>query len=171
MTETVVIDRYGRERVLRDGEIVGDGERLRFAMTAMDAMQRAVYEGTRAQWDTRVVDAREQAYRDVLVDETNAWRRPDGAYPLSAGEGNYCTFDGRPGHLVRADNGEPWLVCRADTADAAAAKTDAVARRADALPLKDAMQRLNDARAAAYAEVEARDATAWTRPITSGVSK
>jgi hypothetical protein len=167
----IVIDRFGNERILRDGEIVGDGERLRVGMTAMDSLQRAIYESTRAQVaDTRVVDGRPEAYRLCLIDEQNAWRRPDGAYPLSAGEGNACTLNGEPGHLVRADDG-PWLVCGADTADAAPARTDSLQRRAEALLLKDAMQRLNDARAAAYAEVEERDRTSWMRPITSGISR
>jgi hypothetical protein len=169
----VVVDRYGRSRTLRDDELIADGESMRVTLPMMDAAQRAVYEGTRA-WrasDVRVVDARQEAYRLSVIDDTNAWRRPPGAYPLSAGEGTPCTIDGAPGHLRQAGDGSPWLECVPDEVGAAPAKTDAVSRRADAMPLKDAMQRLNDARAAAYAEVEQLDATAWTRPITSGVSK
>jgi hypothetical protein len=162
MIETVVIDRYGNERPLHDGEIVGDGERIRVGMTALDSLQRAVRE--RAS-DTRVVDGRPEAYRLCLIDEQNAWRRPDGAYPLSAGEGNACTLDGRPGHLQQAKDGSPWLECVTDEVGAAPAT------RTDALSHADGLQRLRDAREQAYREVEARDATAWMRPITSGVSK
>jgi hypothetical protein len=171
MSDTVVIDRFGNERILRDGEIVGDGERLRFGMTAMDSLQRAVFESMRERRvaDTRVVDARERAYRDVEIDETNAYRRPPGSYPLSAMENSYCTIDGAPGHLVPAKDGSPWLECVADEVGAAKAKTDALPQAG--LPLGDALARLRDAREQAYREVEARDATAWTRPIQSGIAK
>jgi hypothetical protein len=163
----VVVDRDGRSRTLRDDDLIADGERMRVTLPMMDAAQKAVAEGTRA-WDRR-----EQFYRDAVTDDTWAWKRagvPD-AYPLSAGENSICTVNGRPGHLVPARDGSPWLECVADEVGAAPAKTDAVSRRADALPLKDAMQRLNDAREAAYREIEDRDATAWQRPIASGISK
>jgi hypothetical protein len=90
-------------------------------------------------------DERAAAYRDVALRDSNAWRSPppvvptrdaappDGAYPLSAGEGTACTINGAPGTLER--DGE-WLVC---------------------VPVAD----MTDAREAAYDEVALRDEHAW----------
>jgi hypothetical protein len=165
MSPFIVVDRRtGRERILEEGEIVADGETLRVPLSMMDSTQRAVFESVRRTADTRarVHDARERAYLDRQVDDENAWRRPDGAYPLSAGENSICTTnDGRPGHLQRADDG-PWLVCKAD----AAASASSAKARADA--------RLVDRRAvveAAYEEVRLRDCSAWQRPIRPGVTQ
>jgi hypothetical protein len=152
MSAIVAVDRDGRERTLGDGDLVRDGERVRVAMTAMDAR-------TRRANDVRVVDAREETYRLRLLDDTNAWRRPDGAYPLSAGEGGHCTINGRPGHLRPVRDGSPWLECVADEVRASPAK-----QRADAMPSRDAVED-------AYEEVRLRDTTAWQRPIGSGVTK
>jgi hypothetical protein len=157
----IVIGRDGRRRVLRDDEILADGERMVVPMQMMDAAQREVYQHSRARQttDTRVVDARERAYLNRQIDDENAWRRPPGSYPLSASEGSYCTTDdGRPGHLARADDGL-WLVCKADAAGASLTK-----RRDDAISSRDAVER-------AYREVEERDCTAWQRPIRSGVTQ
>jgi hypothetical protein len=169
-----VVDRFGRRRILRDDEIISDGETLRVSLRMMDGVQRAVYDSTLASRvaDVRVVDAREEAYRLCVLDDTNAWRRTavSGGYPLSAGEGRACTVDGRPGHLVPADDGEPWLICRPDARDALPT------RRSDAMPFArsgvcSSDARFVDERERAYREVEERDATAWMRPITSGISK
>jgi hypothetical protein len=136
----VVVDRHGRERILDHDDLVRDGERVRVPLQMMDGVQRAVFDSTRARGtsdtQTRVVDAREEAYRLRVLDDTNAYRRPDGAYPLSAGEGSYCTTDdGGPGHLVPVESG-PWLVCKSDAAaDASPAK-----RRNDAIPSRDAVE-------------------------------
>jgi hypothetical protein len=174
MTDTIVIDRHGRERVLRDDELIADGERMRTSLKMMDADQRAVYEGTRARVaDTRVVDGRERAYRDAVTDETWAWKRagvPD-AYPLSSGEGSICTVNGRPGHLRQAKDGSPWLECVADEVGAAPAKTDAVSRRADAMSLKDALRKLDAVRELALEEVRLRDENSWRLAPTSGVAR
>jgi hypothetical protein len=162
----IVIGRDGRRRVLRDDEILADGERMVVPLQMMDAAQRAVYENSRRSRsqrtaDTRLLDERDRAYADRQVDDENAWRRPPGSYPLSAGENSYCTTDeGKPGHLVRSDDNESWLICRAD---AAASASPGTRRRNDA--------QFVDERERAYREVEERDATAWQRPIRSGVSQ
>jgi len=93
----------------------------------------------------RAMDARERAYLEMCDDLSNAWKRrppalpwdaapapPAGAYPLSAGEGNACTINGRPGTLQREGD---WLVCEpTDRADAAPPRTMSVA---DAQRIKD----------------------------------
>jgi hypothetical protein len=162
MTVIVAVDRDGRERILGDGDLVRDGERVRVPLTMMDGVQRAVYESTRTRrtTDTRIVDAREEAYRLRLLDDTNAWRRPAGAYPLSAGEGIACSINGRPGRLRQAQDGSPWLVCVPDEAVASPAK-----RRSDAIASRDAVED-------AYREVQERDCNAWKRPLGSwGITK
>jgi hypothetical protein len=71
---------------------------------------------------------REAAYREHEAYLRDAWRNPPprdaafgsppyGAYPLSAGEGNQCTVDGRPGRLERAGD---VLICKPLAADARA---------------------------------------------------
>jgi hypothetical protein len=69
----------------------------------------------------------EDAYRAYDEADANAWRNPpsgpclqsdasgefgrdipEGAYPLSAGEGTRCTINGQDGRLARKGN---WLVC------------------------------------------------------------
>jgi len=97
-------------------------------------------------------DEREAAYRDVALRDANAWRSqppvlpvrdaappPDGAYPLTAGEGTACTINGRPSTLQRQGD---WLQCVADDDDNAFTST-------------------GDAREAAYRDVALRDENAW----------
>jgi hypothetical protein len=166
----VVVDRAGHEREVADGEVLRDGERLRVSMLAMDGVQRAIHDATRSRsnWDrvpvgvvdTRVVDAREQAYRLRTLDDCNAWRRPEGCYPLSAGEGSVCWRDGRSGHLRAARDGSPWLEFEPDAPAAAPAQRHGDARIAS----RDAVE-------AAYEEVRLRDTTAWMRPLSGGISK
>ena len=76
------------------------------------------------------------AYRQYCADQDNAWRRPAGAYPLSAGAGNACTIDGRPGRLVKEGD---WLVCKpvSKPADAAPLPTDPVYDVAEGQRVKD----------------------------------
>jgi hypothetical protein len=162
----VIVDRFGRERIPDDDDIVRDGERVRVSMTAMDALQRSVFESRQARRrpNVRIVDARQEAYRLCVIDDENAYRRPDGAYPLSAGENTMCTINGRSGHLRQAKNGEPWLVWVPDQNDGSAPPPSAsMKRRSDA--------RFVDEREVAYREVEARDANAWQSPPFFGVSK
>jgi len=60
--------------------------------------------------------AQQRAYAESVQRLCDAWKQTDasppvGAYPLSGGEGNPCTIDGRPGVLVKTDDGN-WLTCR-----------------------------------------------------------
>jgi hypothetical protein len=91
------------------------------------------------------VDARDAAYGESVHFITNQWRTQDapavqtlpaGRYPISAGEGNPCTKDGRPGVLTREGD---YLVC--STHQPGATRVDAVPRTmsvADAQKIKDA---------------------------------
>jgi hypothetical protein len=70
-----------------------------------------------------VVDrsASERARKEWIAEMQDAWRpkadaqpssatvKPFGAIALTAGEGNSCTIDGRPGTLIREGD---WLFCR-----------------------------------------------------------
>jgi hypothetical protein len=66
---------------------------------------------------------------------------PEGAYPLSAGEGSRCTINGADGRLVRKGN---WLLCQPTRANDA--------------------QALQDARAEAYRLYDEEMANAWRNP-------
>jgi hypothetical protein len=66
---------------------------------------------------------------------------PEGAYPLSAGEGRACTINGAPGTLQRQGD---WLVCEPT-------RTNDV-------------QSLQDARAQAYRRYDEEMANAWRNP-------
>jgi hypothetical protein len=97
----------------------------------------------------------QKAYREYVDRQSNAWKTrdaPAGAYPLSAGEGNPCTIDGRPGALERRDD---WLVC---VANGESSNSDTVPRTMDAATA----QRIRDQ---AWEEMCERQRNAWkTKP-------
>lgn len=122
----------------RPVRVLRDGRSLRVSMMMRDSLpplQRAVMldsfsrdaartarnkPGFRRLNDAEATDAVAQAYESYDAELTTAWQRdakqPDGAYPLSAGEGTPCTVDGAPGTLVREGD---WLVCKPTHTDAA----------------------------------------------------
>ena len=108
-------------------------ERVQQAYNAYDAADAAAYKQTR--------DYNEHTGGDP--DRTGAGApakgagAPQGAYPLSAGEGTSCTINGAAGVLVRQGD---WLVCNPRRA------TDAAAF---------------DAKAQAYADYDREMADAW----------
>jgi hypothetical protein len=139
-------------------------------------------------------DERAAAYREVALRDAEAWRTPpvvvsvrdaappDGAYPLSAGEGTACTINGRPGTLERDGD---WLQCVPDDDTTGDAREDAYAEvalrdenawKGDKLKIplyspsgrvelvyeeEDDNRRNGDSREDAYREVALRDANAW----------
>src|SRR5262245_25081460 len=132
----------------RDGNTLEDGERIKVSLLMADAAIRSAkrplvvdaFGGTaglhrpgaryappapahselRAAEDTlRIV--RDVAFADAEEEATSAWRRPPGAFPLSAGEGTKCTIHGPGGTLGR---GGESVVCRA-SAQAQPTRTDA----------------------------------------------
>jgi hypothetical protein len=67
--------------------------------------------------DAALMNDTERAFKEMLHDTQNAWRRTDDMravptssatgdrWPLSAGEGNPCMTNGRPGTLVKSEDG------------------------------------------------------------------
>ena len=162
-----IITRDGRTR---DGDTLEDGERIRVGMTFMDSAQRAVANsfrstkslvvdgygnsdlyalrrpGPRFPTQRTTTDARQAAYDATNKADEEAYRKPAGSYPLSAGEGNVCTINGQPGVLTRS--GE-WLVCT---------PSNAQPTRQDARPPP-----LVEDREAVLREVQLRDENAWRK--------
>ena len=91
--------RYDDDDDVRDGRVLRDGEVLRTPMRLMDSVQRSIHAdklqtdaaqsfglndsaalhrpGYRFTVDAAVLNAKEQAYRDVDRAQTNAWRSND----------------------------------------------------------------------------------------------
>jgi len=78
------------------------------------------------------------AYRQYCADQDNAWRKPAGAYPLSAGTGNPCTINGAPGVLVKEGD---WLVCKPVSNSTDTVPTGPIYDAAEANRIKEAAWR------------------------------
>jgi hypothetical protein len=122
--------RYYDDDALDERGIVKDGRSVRVPMMFMDSVQRDIVHSARitdggndplalhrpgyrvVDGAARGADPRMKAYDEYCTRLQDAWKTdapPAGAYPLSAGEGSACTFDGAPGVLVREGD---WLVCK-----------------------------------------------------------
>jgi hypothetical protein len=125
--------------------------------------------------DAEMQDARQEiadAYADYDYADSQRWRRPpngpplrdacefgagsrmpEGAYPLSAGEGSRCTINGQDGRLAREGD---WLVCRPTSSN------DAQPRVGDQrFVVTDAALRTREQ---AYRDADEADRDAWKRP-------
>jgi len=84
------------------------------------------------------------AYAESVRRMCDAWKGdvapPAGAYPLSAGAGTACTIDGRPGRLVKSDDGD-WLVCKPVNTRTDALPTGPIYDAAEAARIKEAAWR------------------------------
>jgi hypothetical protein len=146
---------------LSDNSNDDDPPRRRRKTTERDPMGRE-----KAAFEKDALNATEVAYRDYLSDTQNAWRTDavlpnQGAstraipassatgdrWPLSAGAGNPCNTNGRPGKLAKSEDGS-CLVCAVDPIQAT---------RADAMTAADAA-RINTA---AYEEMCTQLREAW----------
>jgi hypothetical protein len=110
-----------------DKKILRDGARLRVPLQMRDSLRQARITdglgGTNLHrpgfrvGDRSLHDAKQAAYDAYETEMQNAWRNPTGTQtgagsPMGEREGDICTIDGYPGHLLRGPDGK--LTCIPD---------------------------------------------------------
>jgi hypothetical protein len=154
------------QRAVRDHARQQDRERRQQRVQAADGNPLSLHRpGGRYLADDTLYDEAERAFREMVADTANRWRRgpqqqydarpPVGSYgPFEARRiGEACTLDGQPGTLVASADGK-WLLCKPSSRSGA----DSVPRSEMSLADAEAIKQQ------AYDEMRAAQRDAWRHP-------